>query len=148
MYTLGTPPAAACRKLMEARDREKGSRDRAVAVVQTRGNGGPDGAVARQPEAQGPEKGVTRGVNGMWGQTGNGRRVGNYPQVLRAWQLALAEMGDIEKDTLPHRALSGGCMPGALCPAEGLAQAACPENWPERWGGASRGCPMWYRTSG
>lgn len=32
---------------MEARDREKGSRDRAVAVVPMRGDGSPDGAVVR-----------------------------------------------------------------------------------------------------
>ena len=32
---------------MEARDRGKGSRDRAVAVVQMRGDGGPDGIVVR-----------------------------------------------------------------------------------------------------
>ena len=42
--------------------------------------------------------------------------------------------GTWRKDIFSHRALSWGGMPGALCPAEGLAQAACPGNWPERGG--------------
>ena len=58
MHTLGTPSGCS---LLEIRWKQetgkKGSRDRAVAVVQTRGNGGPDGAVARQLKPRGLRRG-------------------------------------------------------------------------------------------
>lgn len=56
---LGTPSGCSLPEIRWKQETgEKGSRDRAVAVVQTReASGGPDGAVAETAEAQGPEKG-------------------------------------------------------------------------------------------
>lgn len=58
---------------------------------------------------------------------------------FRAWQLSgpwhhLLKWGMWREDGFTHRVLSGGGIAGAICPAEGLGQAACPGNWPERDG--------------